>query len=115
MSSEAKLRHLRIAPRKVRLVADMVRGLGVEHALDVLEFSDKRAALPLSKLVRSAVANADAEGNVDVDQLRIKAIAVDAGPTLKRFQARAQGRATPRLRRTSHVTLTLEQAGAGSK
>ena len=109
MISTAKLRHLRIAPRKVRLVADLVRGKNVEEALNILQFTEKRSARSLAKLLKSAVANANEKPGVDIDRLFIKTLMVDGGPTIKRFRPRAMGRATPILKRTSHVTLHLDQ------
>lgn len=109
MISTAKLRHLRIAPRKVRLVADLIRGKGVEEALEILQFTEKKSSEPLAKLVKSAVANADEKPGVNVDKLFISKITVDGGPTIKRFRPRAMGRATPILKRTSHIFVGLEQ------
>ena len=109
MVSTAKLRHLRIAPRKVRLVADMIRGKDVEEALSILQFTGKRSSVPLAKLVQSAVANADQKDGVDIDRLFVKTITVDGGPTIKRFRPRAMGRATPILKRTSHVSIALDE------
>lgn len=109
MVSTARLRHLRVGPRKVRLVADLIRGKNVEEALNILQFVDKRSARPLAKLVKSAVANADEKPGVDVDRLYIKTLMVDGGPTIKRFRPRAMGRAAPILKRTSHVTVHLDQ------
>jgi large subunit ribosomal protein L22 len=106
---KAKLRYLRIAPRKVRLVADMIRGKHVEEALNILQFTEKASSTPLAKLVKSAVANADQMEGVNVDKLFIKTLFVDGGPVMKRYMPRAQGRATPIRHRTSHVTLQLEQ------
>ena len=101
MVATAKLRHLRIAPRKVRLVADMIRGKDIEEALSILAFNGKRSSVPLAKLLRSAVANADQKDGVDIDRLFVETITVDGGPTIKRFRPRAMGRATPILKRTS--------------
>ncbi len=109
MVSTAKLRHLRVAPRKVRLVADLIRGKHVEEALNILLFTKKRSSEPLEKLLRSAVANADQKDGVDIDRLYVGNIQVDGGPTIKRFRPRAMGRATPLLKRTSHVQIGLEQ------
>ena len=108
MSATAKLRHLRMGPRKVRLVADLIRGKDVEEALSILQFANKRSAVPLAKLLKSAVANAD-QKELDIDRLYIKAITVDGGPTIKRFRPRAMGRATPILKRTSHVSIALDE------
>ena len=111
MVSKAKLRYLRIAPRKVRLVADLIRGKNVEEALSILQFTTKKSSVPLAKLLQSAVANADQKDGVDVDALFIKTITVDGGPTIKRYRPRAMGRATPILKRTSHVLIELDQQG----
>lgn len=109
MIASASLRSLRVAPRKVRLVADLIRGKQVEEALNILLFTEKRSARPIEKLLRSAVANADQKGGVDVDDLYIGTIHVDGGPTLKRYRPRAMGRAGPILKRTTHVTIGLEK------
>jgi len=106
--ARAKLRHLRIAPRKVRLVADLIRGKHVEEALNILQFTQKGSSRPLAKLVKSAVANADQKGGVNIDNLYVGECLVDGGPVLKRFMPRAMGRATPILKRTSHITVGLE-------
>jgi large subunit ribosomal protein L22 len=111
MISTAKLRHLRISPRKVRLVADLIRGKNVEDALNILQFTNKRSSIPLARLLKSAVANADQQDGVNVDRLFVKTITVDGGPTIKRFRPRAMGRATPILKRTSHVFVALDQQG----
>jgi large subunit ribosomal protein L22 len=107
MTSSATLRHLRIAPRKVRAIADLVRGRPVGDALNLLKFTPKAAAKPVSKLLRSAVANAEQAGDVDVDRLVVKTITVDQGASLRRFMPRAMGRATKILKKTSHVQVTL--------
>jgi large subunit ribosomal protein L22 len=112
MEAKAICRNLRIAPRKVRLVADLVRGMKVNDALVQLQFNQKRSATPVSKLVRSAVANfkqMDGAKSVDVDQLVIRAIWVDEGPTAKRFLPRAMGRATTIRKRSSHITVVVGQ------
>ncbi len=110
MEVKAKLRYLRMSPRKVRLVADQIRGKQVEEAMNTLNFSLRRASQPLAKLLHSAVSNADVRGDVDVDTLYIKTIMVDEGPTLRRFRPRAMGRATRINKRTSHVTVVLDEA-----
>ena len=108
MTSSATLRHLRIAPRKVRAVADLVRGKRVGEALSLLRFTAKAAARPVSKLLRSAVANAVQTGkDVDVDLLYVQTIKVDQGRTLRRFMPRAQGRATRINKKSSHVEVML--------
>jgi large subunit ribosomal protein L22 len=113
MEVKASLRNLRIAPRKVRLVADLVRGKSVAEAKLQLAFNKKRASEPVLKLINSAVANADHNFNIDTETLRIKSIMVDQGPMLKRFMPRAFGRAAEIQKRMSHIRLVLEgQAGA---
>ncbi|MCB1198054.1 MAG: 50S ribosomal protein L22 [Bdellovibrionota bacterium] len=105
--STAKLRHLRVPPRKARWVADLIRGKNVNKAKSDLQFSDKKAARHLSALLNSAIANATQSGTVDPDVLFVKEIMVNEGPVLKRFKPRAQGRATRINKRTSHVTIVL--------
>jgi large subunit ribosomal protein L22 len=107
MQAIAKLRHARMSAQKGRLVADQIRGLPVERALNVLAFSDKKAAAIIKKVLDSAIANAENNEGADIDELRISAICVDEGPTMKRIRARAKGRASRILKRTSHVTLTV--------
>jgi large subunit ribosomal protein L22 len=108
----ASLKFLRLAPRKVRLVADTVRGLPVGDALAVLKFRPQAAAKPLAKLLRSAVANAENKGGkVDVDALVIKTLTVDQGPKMRRFMPRAMGRAYRIEKKTSHVYVELGTAG----
>ncbi len=107
METQAKLQSIRIAPRKVRLVADAIRGLGVTEALDRLKFTYKGSALPMIKLVNSAVANAVENYGLEKSNLFIKAITVDGGVTLKRWMPKAFGRATPILKRSSHIIVTL--------
>jgi large subunit ribosomal protein L22 len=112
MESRAVARTIRIAPRKVRLVVDLVRGKKVEQALNILQFTQKRGAKIVSELIRSAVANADVKGKIDVDTLFVKkiTITVDAGSTLKRFRPMPMGRAGKVRKRTSHITVVLEEA-----
>ena len=107
MEAKAVLRSARISAQKVRLVADQVRGLPVARALDLLKFSDKKAAALIKKVVESAIANAENNQGADVDELKVKTIMVDEGPTLKRFMARAKGRGTRILKRTSHITIVV--------
>lgn len=110
MEAKAICRNLRIAPRKVRLVADLVRGMRVNEALVQLQFNLKRSSTPVSKLVRSAVANfkqMDGAKGVDIDGLVIRQIFVDEGPTAKRFLPRAMGRATTLRKRSSHITVVV--------
>lgn len=114
LDATAKLRFLHMSPRKVRLVADMVRGQQVNTALVTLRFTPRFAAKPLEKLLKSAVANfTNLEGNegANVDDLVVKHLCVDEGPTMKRFRPRAQGRASRILKRSSHVTLVIGEQG----
>lgn len=108
MKVVAKLNHLRMSPRKVRLVADLIRGMDVKEAEDRLKFLIKRGALPLLKVLKSATANAWHNFNIEKDNLFISEIQVNQGPTLKRWRARAMGRAYPIMKRTSHINLVLE-------
>lgn len=114
MEVRARLSNYRVSARKARLVADAIRGRQVEDALGLLRLSSKRFSRPLAKLVRSAVANAEEKNNrqkagIDVDNLYVSRISVDEGPSMWRIRPRAQGRATWIQRRTSHVTVTLEE------
>ena len=110
MQSTATVRYVRITPRKLRMVSDLVRGKDINAALAILKFSKrKKVAKTLSTLLESAVANADQTGKVDVDTLFIKSLRVDAGPTMKRYMPRAQGRAFKILKRTCHVSVVLEE------
>jgi large subunit ribosomal protein L22 len=108
MQVQAKLRHFRMAPRKARLVTDMIKGMEVEKAINTLQVTNKKCAPVIRKLVESAVANADQRGDMEVDALYISQAYVNEGPTMKRFQPRAMGRATPIRKRTSHITVVLE-------
>jgi large subunit ribosomal protein L22 len=108
-ATEAKaiLRSARISPQKARLVADQVRGLPAGRAVNLLRFSDKKAAAMICKVMQSAIANAENNQGADIDLLKVKAITVDEGPMLKRFMARAKGRGTRILKRTSHITVVV--------
>ena len=112
MLFKAKLNHLRISPRKVRLVTDLIKGLSVKQAEIQLKFLTKRSATPILKLLNSAVANANNNGNILKENLFVSNVTVDVGPTLKRWRARAMGRASAIMKRTSHITLTLNQKGS---
>ncbi len=103
----AKLRFLRMGPRKVRLIVDMIRGKKVTRAQDILSVMPKRAARPVLKLLNSAVANAKHNHSLNVEDLKVSQVYVDGGPVLKRWMPKAQGRATPIRERTSHITLVL--------
>ena len=109
MEARAKLSYVRLSPQKTRLVVDMVRGRRVQDALNILKFSPQKAAAVVSKLVSSAVANAEQKGVSDVDRLFVKTITVDQGPALKRFLPRAQGRATKIRKPTSHIVVVLDE------
>lgn len=110
MESKAIARYVRITPRKARLVVDLVRGKQVERALDLLDVMPKKAARIVAKALRSAVANAeDRNVSVDVDRLFVKTAFVDEAPTMTRWSPRAQGRATPIIKRGSHITLVLDE------
>ena len=109
METRAVAKYVRISPRKIRLVMNQVRGKQVEEALNMLSFTPKRGARILKKLVNSAVANAEQNTDVDVDSLYIMRVYADEGPTLKRWRPRAQGRATPIRKRTSHLTVVLNE------
>ena len=112
MEAKAILRSVRTSPQKARLVADQVRGMPVAKALDLLKFSDKKAAGIIYKVVYSATANAENNNAADVDALTVVGIQVDEGPILKRFMARAKGRGTQIFKRTSHITVVV---GSGKK
>ena len=107
MEVAATLKGAQISPQKVRLVADQVRGLGVEEALGVLEFSTKKAAHIVKKVLDSAIANAENNEGADVDELKISSIVVDAGRTMKRLRPRAKGRADRILKRSCHITIKV--------
>jgi ribosomal protein L22 len=104
---KASARYLRIAPRKARLIADQVRGMHIESARALLQFSPRGAAHPIHKLINSAAANAENNHDLIGDEMRISSITVDEGPTLRRFRPRAMGRATPINKRTSHIRVAL--------
>ena len=109
MEVTAKLKGARIAAQKARLVADQIRGESVESALEVLQFSKKKAAAILKKIVESAVANAEHNDGLDVDELKISAIYVDEGMTMKRIRPRAKGRADRILKRSCHITVKVKE------
>ena len=111
MAFTAKHRFARIAPRKARLVMDLIRGRNVNDALTMLQFSKKRAAVLIDKVVRSAVANAS-EKEADTNSLFIKDAWVDPGPIIKRFQPKDRGKAYPIMKRTSHLVVALDERAA---
>jgi len=107
MQATAILKFVRLSPQKGRLVADQIRGLPVARALEVLEFSTRKAARQLKKVLESAIANAENNEGADVDELRVLSIEVDTGPQIKRFMARAKGRGVRIVKRTSHLKVTV--------
>ncbi len=109
MEAKALVRNIRISPQKARLVADLVRGREVAAALNTLRFMPKKGARILRKLIESAVANASQNEATDVDNLYIKSIHVDGGPMLKRIRPMAMGRAGRILKRSSHITVVLDE------
>jgi len=109
MEFKAVLKYVRISSQKVRKLIDAVKGQPVEAGLNILKFMPLKAAVIVEKVVRSALANAEQKEGVDIDSLIIKNIIADQGPTLKRFRARARGRGTRILKRTSHITVILAE------
>lgn len=109
MEVKAKLRNARVACQRARLLADMVRGKDVNDAIRILTFMPQKPAVFIKKLIESAVANADQKKVVDLDSLYVKHISVDMGSSLRRFRPRAQGRATPIRRKSSHINLILDE------
>ena len=107
MESSARLSSVRISPRKTRLVVDMVRGRGIQDALNILNFSPQPSAKLVMKLLKSAVANAEQKGAADLDRFFVKTICVDGGAVLKRFTPRAMGRASKIRKPTSHISVVL--------
>lgn len=109
MEVKAVAKYMRISPQKVRMLSSALKDRPVEAALSQLKFMPQKAAGILEKIVRSAVANADQNAGLDVDTLVVRNVIVDQGPTLKRFRARARGRGTRILKRTSHITVILAE------
>lgn len=109
MQTSATLRRARISPQKARLVADQVRGLPVERALETLQFSPKKAAHLVKKVLESAIANAEHNDGADVDELKVKTIFVNQAPVMKRIKPRAKGRADRILKRSCHITVTVSE------
>lgn len=107
MQTQAVLKFVRLSPQKGRLVADLVRGKPVGEALNILKFSQQRAAGIIKKVLESAIANAENNDGADVDELKVAAIFVDQGPTIKRMMPRAKGRADRIIKPTSHVTIRV--------
>ncbi len=115
MQATAILKFIRLSPQKGRLIADQIRGLPVERALEILQFSTRKAAKPVKKVLESAIANAEHNEGADVDELNVATILIDEGPMLKRFQARAKGRGARILKRTSHITVTVSDTRKSGK
>ncbi len=109
MEVEAKLRYLRTSPRKMRLVADLIRGASLKEAEEILRFTTKRPTKPVLKLLRSAAANAEHNFNLKRENLYVMEIKVDGGPILKRFRPRAKGSISPIQKKTSHVSVKLKE------
>jgi large subunit ribosomal protein L22 len=112
MEAKARTRFVRISPQKLRLVCDLVAGKRVDQALSILDFTPKKAARILSKTLLAAVANARDQQNIDEDRLYVKRATADTGPTWKRSLPRAHMHATPILKRTSHVTVIVDEVGS---
>ena len=110
METKAVAKYIRISPQKARLVADVIRGMNAEKAVTTLRFMPKKAARIIREVLDSAVATGDQTDSVDVGTVYVKEISVDGGPMLKRFSPRAQGRATRILKRTSHITVIVDEA-----
>lgn len=107
--TRARAKYIRIAPRKVRLVVDLIRGKDVGQAIAILKLTPRGASPVVEKVLMSAMANAENNHNMDVERLFVKEIYVDPGPTLKRFHPRAQGRAYSIMKRTSHITVVVAE------
>ena len=112
MEARAIARYVRVTPRKTDQVLQLIRGKRVDQATEILDFASKHVAKVIGKVLKSAVANAVAmEGKINIEELTVKQATAGAGPTMKRFLPRAQGRATPLLKRTSHVRVTVASRG----
>ncbi|GJL82773.1 MAG: 50S ribosomal protein L22 [marine bacterium B5-7] len=107
MQVSAKARYVRLSAQKCRLVADQIRQMSVSRAIEVLQFSPKKAAIHVRKVLESAIANAEHNEGADIDDLKVAAIMVDEGPTMKRWRARAKGRAASIHKQNCHITITL--------
>lgn len=109
MEAKAIVKTVRIAPRKARLVIDLIRGKQVGEAISILKLTPKKASPVIEKVLKSAIANADHNYNLDVEKLYVKEAYVNEGPTLKRFRPRAQGRASAIMKRTSHIAVVVAE------
>lgn len=111
MATSATLKYTHLSPQKMRLVADQIRGLPVDRAINLLAFSNKKGADIIKKVLESAIANAENNNGADIDELKVSAIQVNQGPTMKRLRPRARGRADRIIKRTSHLTVTVAENG----
>ncbi|MDH3259203.1 MAG: 50S ribosomal protein L22 [Deltaproteobacteria bacterium] len=109
METRACLRYVRVSPRKVMQVVDMIRGKDINNAITLLKFSNKGSARIVKKVLDSAIANATETGQIDLDNLYVKRVFVDQGPMMKRFRAAPMGRAHMYRKRTSHITIILDE------
>lgn len=109
MEISAKLSNAPLSAQKARLVGNQIRGLSVETALNTLKFSSKKAAGIIKKILMSAIANAEHNESIDIDDLKVSTVYVNEGPTMKRFKARAKGRANHILKRTCHITICVAE------
>lgn len=109
MEAKAILRYLRVSPQKARLIVDMIRGKDIQNAIDILKFTRKSTAKDILKLVKSAAANAENIKKMDIDKLYVKKAFVDGGPVMKRVNPKAMGRANTVRKRTSHITIVLDE------
>lgn len=109
MEVQATHKYARLSPQKGRLIADQIRNMPVSRALEVLAFSNKKSAAIVKKVLESAIANAEHNAGADIDELKVSKVYVDEGPTLKRIQPRAKGRANRILKRTSHITVAVSE------
>ncbi|MDH3689245.1 MAG: 50S ribosomal protein L22 [Gammaproteobacteria bacterium] len=113
MQAKAISKYIRVSPQKCRLVVDQIRNQPVARALEILQFSPKKAAHTVKKTLESAIANAEHNEGADIDELVVESVAVDDGPTLKRWRPRAKGRASKILKRTCHITVTVGDSAEG--
>ena len=111
MATSATLKYTHLSPQKMRLVADQIRGLPVDRAINLLAFSNKKGADIIKKVLESAIANAENNDGADIDELKVSAIQVNQGPTMKRLRPRARGRADRIIKKTSHLTVTVAENG----
>ena len=109
MATKAKQSYARISAQKVRLVADQIRGLPVEKAINILSFSPKKAAVLMKQVLNSAIANAENNDGADIDELYVSSVMIDEGATMKRMSPRAKGRGNRILKRTSHITVVVDE------